>query len=364
MNETKSPAKSGIGSRLFGFTALAALFGALALGGHEVYRASTDAFIAPIILSPDNDIVVASKLKASELTVERAKTAAQIEAVDLELEAGEKGIARLRALVITADQALAFTSAVNARQVAAGSTELRLLAEQRTFLKEMFERQQKLAATARANAEAGLVSKTDVAREVQTESQLSLALVENQRARHSTQLALSQAVLVQRSLAGNGGPLPEMTVREDQLVRVELELLRLDAEQRTKRTERKVLVEKLAKIDEMAAQLKSRPVFRAAEKSMDVAFVPYTQIGGFREGATVYDCVWGLVSCKPVGSVSEMVPGEVVLPDPWGNQARGQFVVLTLNEHEAAKSKTLRVRTGAGLRIDRTKPSTETISLR
>ena len=40
----------------------------------------------------------------------------------------------------------------------------------------------------------------------------------------------------------------------------------------------------------------------------------------------------------------------MILPDPWGNQARGQYAVLNLADHEAAKSKTLRVRPGSARR--------------
>jgi hypothetical protein len=43
--------------------------------------------------------------------------------------------------------------------------------------------------------------------------------------------------------------------------------------------------------------------------------------------------------------VSQMVPGEVVQADPWGSQVRGEYVVLDLTEHEAARAKTLRIRT-------------------
>jgi len=82
------------------------------------------------------------------------------------------------------------------------------------------------------------------------------------------------------------------------------------------------------------------------ESRIEVAFVPYTQLDGAKEGNEVYDCVWGLFWCKPVGTMSELVPGEVILPDPWGNQARGQYAVLDLTDHSAAMSKTLRVRPG------------------
>ena len=54
----------------------------------------------------------------------------------------------------------------------------------------------------------------------------------------------------------------------------------------------------------------------------------------------------GAFSCSHVGTVREMVPGEVVLPDPWGNQARGQYAILDLSDKSAMQNKLLRVRGG------------------
>ena len=66
---------------------------------------------------------------------------------------------------------------------------------------------------------------------------------------------------------------------------------------------------------------------------------------------------------KSVGKIAELVPGEVVLPDPWGNLARGQYAVLDLREHESAKSKVLRVR-GPGLPTRPTEEPPPTVSVR
>ena len=133
-------------------------------------------------------------------------------------------------------------------------------------------------------------------------------------------------------------------LQQDQLVRIELEILKLDSDARAKRAEKRVDEGKLAKIDELEKELKARPVFRAVEKNLDVAFVPYTQLERVRAGALVYQCTWGLFNCHAVGRVGELVPGEVILPDPWGSPARGQYAILELTDHEAARVKTLRVR--------------------
>ena len=61
----------------------------------------------------------------------------------------------------------------------------------------------------------------------------------------------------------------------------------------------------------------------------------------------MYECVWGMFSCTAVGRVTEVLPGEVIVPDPWGTLARGQYAVIELDDQHAAQSKTLRVRSRA-----------------
>jgi hypothetical protein len=75
-----------------------------------------------------------------------------------------------------------------------------------------------------------------------------------------------------------------------------------------------------------------------------VAFVPYTQLDGVAPGAQVLECTLAFFACRTVGAVLEVVPGEVMLSDPWGNPARGQYAVLDLHDHASARSKSLRVR--------------------
>jgi hypothetical protein len=345
-----SSERSGPRTRIMAFSSLVAFACTIAYTAREAYRAATDSFVAPIILSPDSDVVLTNKLKVAELQVERVRTRAQSDAIAADVEACDRAISRLGELQAIADKGLRWTTTVNARQVSTSVADIEMLARQRGVLRVMLDKQEALVKSAEANLEAGLVAKTDYARELQTLDQLRLALLENERTAVQSKLQMQQVALAQQSLAGRDAPpMPEMIMRQDQLVRLDLEVMRLESEKRSKLAERKVLEEKLAKLDELEAQLKSRPIFRAVEQRMEVAFVPYTQIDGVREGADVYDCIWGLVHCKPVGKVAEVVPGEVILPDPWGNQARGQYAVLDLVDHESAKSKTLRVRDGAGV---------------
>ncbi len=346
VDEKDAAKKGSFRTRIFAFAALLGFATGVGYVGREIYRAATDSFVAPIILSPDNDLVLAYKMKLDELTVERSKTVAEAEAVDADLIAGEKALVRLAAMTKSASDGMAWTKSMTTEQSYAGTLDLRALAQQKVVLGEMVAKQDRLVRDAKANLDATLISRTDFAKEQQTLDQLHIAAIENERTKLQSDLFMRQATLARSSLTSqSGAPLmPEAILREHQLLQVELEQLKIEAEMRTKRAEKRLLSEKLLKIDEIGAQLRARPLFQATTRSIDVAFVPYTQIEGVTKGAAVYDCVLGLLHCKPVGAVAEIVPGEVILPDPWGNQARGQYAILELREHDSAKSKTLRVR--------------------
>ena len=355
----------GLKARIFAGATLLGFVSAIGYAGHEGYRAATDSFVAPIILSPDNDVVLANKAKLAELQVERARIAAEADDAEADLAAGETALARLRALAAVASNALAWTKDVTARQAAASALELKALSRKTALLASMAEKQERIAHEANNNLGASLISKTDLTREELSLNQVQLAMLDNESARAQGEASIRELSLTQRSLARRTGTplMPEALGREDQMVRIELEIQRLESEQRTRRVQRKLVLDKLAKMDELDGQLRARPLFRATERRMEVAFVPYTQSAGVARGAEVYDCVWGIFRCRSVGKIAELVPGEVVLPDPWGNPARGQYAVLDLREHESAKSKVLRVR-GAGLPAPPTDEPLPTISVR
>lgn len=338
------------GSRLFAIGTLAALITGLGFIGHEGYLAITDAFVAPAILSPDSDLVLQNKLRMSELAVERSRSKASLEAIDADISACTDGIAKLKDLKANTEKAIQWTKTITEGQTIAAFSELNALQKQKTVLSSALSDQEKILMTAQSNMDRGVISKMDFAREVQASNQLQVALLENDRVRTQAEMQQKQVWLARKSLSSGGGggaiPMPEILMREDQIVRVELEMLKLESESRSKGSERRVVIEKLAKIDELETQLKSRPIFRATEKSLDLAFVPYSQADGVTTGSGVYDCVWGVLRCKAVGTVSEIVPGEVILPDPWGTPTRGQYAVLDLRDRGAAKSKSLRVRAG------------------
>src|SRR5262249_18397519 len=152
--------------------------------------------------------------------------------------------------------------------------------------------------------------------------------------------SLAERALDRRKKSGRPAT-PDMSAQQDQLVRIELGILRLDAELRGKEAQKGAAKDELAKIDELLADMSARPVFRAIEQSQSVAFVPYTQLSGVNRGAEVFECrVWGLFDCRRVGSVNALLDGEVAMQDPWGSMARGQYALMTLDDLSAVRQKT------------------------
>ncbi len=338
--------------RVGALAALTAFCTGIAWLGHQSYRAATDSFVAPIILTPDNDLVIASRLKLGELELEHARIVGQRTSLDADIFAREMALTRMRAMLTRAHTAVAWTADASKRQARTAGAELRLLNDQRNLLSTTIAEQRELVASAERNMNASLIAKPDYTHEVQLLNQMELGLLDNARAQEQAGMTWEQASAARRAAAGaEGAPLmPELLARQSDALRLELEMMRLESELRAERTERKLLDEKRTKIDEIAAKMRDRPILRAVEHDVNVAFVSYSQLDGVKAGADVFECTWALFRCRSVGKVSEVLPGEVVLLDPWGTQARGQYAILELADPTSARAKALRVRwTGAGV---------------
>jgi hypothetical protein len=177
---------------------LALLVAGVGYVSREGYRAATDSFVAPIILTPDNDQVLATKLHASQLAVERARTASEVEAAEEAIAAGEKAITRLKGLQRPPETSLAWTSDMSARQLSTVVSERKMLEAQYAVLADMAAKQAHFVEEGQTNLAAGLISKVDFTKELRTQNQLRLAMLDNERTRLQTDLQLQQVALTRR----------------------------------------------------------------------------------------------------------------------------------------------------------------------
>jgi hypothetical protein len=338
-------AVSGVNTRIGAFIALCGVSAALGYGAYTVYGCVRDSFSVPTILSPSSPEVAATTLKLGELHVERVRALAEIEGIDADQSGADQALSRLQELKRTSTDALHWTTRMTSQKANVSAAELEALASQKRVISDMLAEQQDLTSKAQKDVQAGLISRGEFSKQQQALSQVQLALLDNTRAMSKGQSALAETQFAQQALSEQSAPqMPELVTRQEQMIRVDLEIVRIEAERRAKAAQRDALVERVAQVDEMVQQIEERPLFQAVEHDLELAFVPYTQLAGVTPGAEVYNCLWGLVWCKAVGTVSQMVQGEVVQADPWGSQVRGEYVVLNLTDHDAARAKTLRIR--------------------
>jgi hypothetical protein len=326
-----------------------ATLGAIALGAcygvYSVYTAARDAFVVPTIMSPSSEAVIATKLRLGELRVERVRAVGDLEGVEADLAGADQALARLVELKRTTGEGRHWATHMTSHKARENAAELNALSSQKEVLSNMLASQQRLTARAQKDFEAGLISRSEYAHQEQALNEMRLQMLDNGRATARGEYAQDETNFAQLALARTDAPpTPELVNRQEQLIRVDLEIVRLDSERRAKAAVRDALAERIAQIDEMVQQIEDRPLFQALDKDLELAFVPYTQLPGMTAGAEVYDCLWGVAFCRSVGTVAARVPGEVTQPDSWGSATRGEYVVLDLKDHSAAHAKTLRIR--------------------
>jgi hypothetical protein len=339
-------------TRVFSAGFLAALAAAAALGAWTAYLALTDSWVAPLTLSPSNEKVVALRIERARQQTERRRL--ESEATTLEATLGALRVAqgRLEELREQYVGAKGWALGAQAEETAALSSELTTLKRQMASLDEIIVGKRRLAEQAKADLASGLITRSAYERE-ELEAQ-TLALQRDALLRDTTRIESNLRLSRGRGWhQGAGNALdkrasPDVVRVNEQAIRIELELARVDAERRGAESRLRSLQSSLAEVSELERELQSRPLYRAMQEELAVVFVPYSQIEGVTAGASLYQCFAGVFGCRQVGTVREIVAGEVVLQDPWGNPARGQTAVVDLWDRVAAKEKVLRVRGVAG----------------
>lgn len=329
------------------------MLGVVAFGLIEAGRAGyllyTDALIAPFVLSPDSEDVTQSRMSLAGLLSDRDAAGVRIEILENSMHVDRESITRLSALRRTVAGGLVFSGAVVSQNESASDVDRERLADQRVLLSEAVDHQREYVRDLERQMSAGLVRRADVAREENELRRLQLLELQNQREQVGAETRRHELELTRKSLTtprpGSGATSPDVLRYREQLLRIELELMSLDADLRGKLAELEAAKAQAERLDRLIDQIRSRPLYRAIEEKQFLAFVPYTQLDDVEPDASLYECrLWSAFDCVKVGRVVEVLPGEVVAQDPWGSPARGQYLVMDLATPRAATAKVLRAR--------------------
>jgi hypothetical protein len=105
---------------------------------------------------------------------------------------------------------------------------------------------------------------------------------------------------------------------------------------------RDMLAVSIVREDNIIAGLKQSAYLRAINDHAVVALVPYGNLDGIKAGTSLHACRVGMVWCREVGSVLEVLPGEVTFKHPHRDtQVRGQMIELRLDDKDAGEDEVL-----------------------
>lgn len=98
---------------------------------------------------------------------------------------------------------------------------------------------------------------------------------------------------------------------------------------------RDTLKASLERQDKIVRALKTSAYLRAVNDGATVAFVPYSNLSTIAKGKQLYACKLGMVFCRSVGEVLDVLPGEVQFKHPHRDKMlRGQMVELKLDAQD------------------------------
>jgi len=340
---TPEPGRSPSG-RAFALMLLAMTLGGIAWVATTAYRVVTDAWIAPLHLSRDSDAVAALRVAQQRNQGELAQLDAEVTRLDGELGSIDLGVKKLAALRDSAEHTLAFQADQSRVEASGLDQQVTLMRQELASLEDLHTRQGDVVAKAKADLAAGLVERAVVDREEQTRDGFAVQITDLERQISETSLRGTQTHTLLHAYKTHAVGMPDIAAGDEHTARIDVEISRLEAEARGDRALRNVAHTAAAAQRDLLHELEAKPLYRAMTATTDIAFVPYTQLDKLTPGATILACTWSVFNCHAVGKVTEIVPGEVVTQDPWGEIARGQYAVLQLDDKDAIKERVLRVR--------------------
>jgi hypothetical protein len=343
-------------------TRLLALFalGTLAFGAFVACRASyfawTDAWVAPLQLSPNSREVVAIRMQQAKeeddrarFESERASAKAAIDAIDLSLE-------KLRALKGGYSSGIRWSTSDHDGQLIALRQQKAILEEQRAMVADAIGRNEAALQRAERNVAAGVVtdSALEQAKAALAQTRVAFSEKELDLARVSAAIEEASREATALSAAGNNASAtgsrsadhasPDVVRFDEVRINVELQIARLEGERREAEARQHAAESSVETLDKLRRELESTPQFQAARRELDLAFVPYPHLKGVHPGDAVYACNWFLFDCHEAGRIKRLFAGEVVADDPWGSLTRGRYVELEMSDRTAVIQRTLRVR--------------------
>jgi hypothetical protein len=288
-------------------------------------------WMAPVAVSSSDERVIAARSQLMQQQDTRDRTAAELAQTDRviaahkafqhELVAAVKGDRDERRAALGRIQALVSSAAATRSQIRTTTDEFATHSDKK--IKEELDAN----LITRDSALAGKYQLAQIAG-------ANLSIAERQAEYESRAAELSSQTRALDAIAsgGKGGAALSYDVLR---IKKEADQSRLDLAKAL--ADREVQKSSLARLDKTIADLKQNAYLRAVDDHAIVALVPYANLDNVTPGAPLYSCKLGFLMCHPVGSVVEVLRGEVTFKHPKRDaMIRGQMVELRLDDPSAA----------------------------
>jgi hypothetical protein len=323
--------------RLLGFAVLTIIV--VVLCGYiatSAFYFVSDSWVQPMVVSKTDERVLQLEAQVAALAGDRDKTAAELNHTDRSIAMQQEFQAQFAA-AIKADLEDRKATLSRVRELAKDYAGARSrVASSNRAVANISSKQMKQEYAAGLIDRSGLISSKQ---QIAALNSSSLSLAERQAEYESRAAALTAEARGLDAIISNSGG--KAALSYDVLrIKQEYEMSRLETAKALEA--RQALVANLARQDAMLASLEASPMLRAADGQSNVAFVPYSNLDDVAVGDGVYGCALEMIFCGKVGSVAEILPGEVVFKHPQRDKAlRGRMVQLKLDQADAAEDDVL-----------------------
>ena len=301
----------------------------------SVFYMVSDSWIEPMVVSPTDERVLSLKSQLAEKTNLRDQVALELQHTERFITSQQEFQAEF-IKAVKADLAERKTTLKRLRSLASGYAGARssIRRSNREFARQskaQMHREYAARLIDRSQYLAGAYQLGQIAN-----SNLSLAErqaeFESRAAEIDGEARALEAILTEKQATGDS---VEASLSYEILkVKKEYDQSRLDTMKAIE--SRAALKESLSRYDAIIQSIKRSPYLRAADHTADVAFVPYGNLDDVKAGEPVYACGLEMIFCHEVGSVKELLPGEVTFKHPFREkELRGQMVELDLDEGDA-----------------------------
>ncbi len=323
--------------RLLGFGILSLIvFVLVGYIGTSAFYYMNRTWVTPTILSANDEKVVGLQSQLASQLNEREKLAAELDQAERSILAEQNfQLQFAKAIKFDAQGRRAALSKVQQLAAVAAATRNQIRAANGTFAEQT-------ASTMEKDYKLGLVNRDSMLAGKYQQAQISSA---------NLSLAERQAEFDVRAaeLAAQTQSLDALLSDKSQSAALSYDVLKIARDYETSKLSlaremgnRDRIKKALQRQDQIIKGVTSSAYMRAVDDNATVALVPYSNLKNIEAGTSLYACRVAMLVCREVGTVKEILPGEITVKEPNRDSVvRGRMISMQMSEPEAAENEVL-----------------------